>query len=514
MHVLRRTMRSGVKAVGAALAALLTALFALQLSAAPPQQGGSGTSLRFYGNGTGDIDRVKIRIDAPERPADIGATDFTIEFWMRAVPGENNSGACTGGGDNWINGNTIIDRDIYGPGDFGDFGISLYGGRIAFGVNNGSAGQTLCGATNVVNNQWRHIAVVRVRNTGLMQIYVDGVLDAQTTGPTGDVSYRNGRSTSWPKDPFLVFGAEKHDAGPAYPSYRGWLDEVRLSNIRRYNGNFTRPAAPFQPDANTVGLYHFDEGSGNVINDSSGGGSHGERRFGGSPAGPVWSTETPFSGPINTPTPTLTRTPTPTPTATNTPTPTPTATATPVFGPPTIFGPADGASTFDTQPVFSWSSVWTATGYQIELVGVNPPFSGVFDTSDINFRPGSPLLPGAYTWRVRALRLAGPSEWSSPARTLLIASPPGAAPARNLFVTNTPRLSWNRVSGATGYQIQVATNPTFSAPVYDATFSASAFEVVLPPRANGVYFWRVRALYPGGASAWSAVESFTIRASP
>lgn len=492
MRIFKKTTGSGVRISALALTALLTAAFALQLSAAPPQQSGSGTSLRFYGNGTGDIDRVKIRIDAPERPADIGATDFTIEFWMRALPGENNSGACTAVKDNWVNGNIIIDRDIYGPGDFGDFGISLYGGRIAFGVNNGSSSQTLCGATNVANGQWRHIAVVRVRSTGLMQIYVDGALDAQVTGPTGDVSYRNGRSTSWPNDPFLVFGAEKHDIGPAYPSYSGWLDEVRLSNVRRYNGNFTRPSAPFQPDANTVGLYHFNEGSGSVINDSSGGGSHGERRFGGSPAGPVWSTETPFSGPINTPTPT----------------------ATPVFGPPTILGPADGASTLDTQPVFSWSSVWTATGYQIELVGVSPPFSGVFDSNSTSFRPSSPLLPGAYTWRVRALRAAGPSAWSSPARSLLIASPPGAAPARNLFVTNTPRLSWNRVSGATGYQLQVATNAVFSAPVYDTTFPANTFEVVLPPHANGIYFWRVRALYAGSVSAWSAVESFTVRASP
>jgi hypothetical protein len=47
-----------------------------------------GYSLRFYGNGTGDIDRVKIRIDDPTNnlpgpPADIGATDFTIEFWVK-----------------------------------------------------------------------------------------------------------------------------------------------------------------------------------------------------------------------------------------------------------------------------------------------------------------------------------------------------------------------------------------------------------------------------------------------
>ncbi|MBL8164681.1 MAG: LamG domain-containing protein, partial [Anaerolineae bacterium] len=274
---------------------LLIAGFSIELRAEPPRQTSGGTSLRFYGNGTNDIDRVKIRIDGPERPADIGATDFTIEFWMMAIPGENGSSTCSSGGDNWVNGNIIVDRDIYGSGDYGDYGVALYGGVIAFGVNNGTAGTTLCGATNVVDSQWRHIALVRVRNSGLMQIYIDGTLDASTTGPTGDISYRNGRSTSWTDDPFIVIGAEKHDISPIYPSFSGWVDELRLSTVRRYNSNFTPSGTAFQPDANTAALYHLDEGSGNTINDATGGNSNGVRNFGGSPAGPLWSTETPFS---------------------------------------------------------------------------------------------------------------------------------------------------------------------------------------------------------------------------
>ncbi|MCI0442261.1 LamG domain-containing protein, partial [bacterium] len=35
-----------------------------------------GSSLRFFGNGTGDIDRVKIQI-SPQVPADVGTSDFT-----------------------------------------------------------------------------------------------------------------------------------------------------------------------------------------------------------------------------------------------------------------------------------------------------------------------------------------------------------------------------------------------------------------------------------------------------
>ena len=33
-----------------------------------------------------------------------------------------------------------------------------------------------------------------------------------------------------PFGPYLVLGAEKHDAGPSYPSFFGFLDELRIWN--------------------------------------------------------------------------------------------------------------------------------------------------------------------------------------------------------------------------------------------------------------------------------------------
>jgi hypothetical protein len=63
---------------------------------------------------------------------------------MKAAPGDNASGARNEGGDSWINGNIIFDRDIFGPGDYGDDGIALYGGRIAFGTAVGNNGQMIC----------------------------------------------------------------------------------------------------------------------------------------------------------------------------------------------------------------------------------------------------------------------------------------------------------------------------------------------------------------------------------
>ena len=186
------------------------------------------TSLQRSGNGVDDIDRfVKIRIDAPARPADVGSTDFTLEWWrMRALPGENASDAVgCDADDGWIHGNIIFDRDVYFDGDHGDFGVSLTDGRIAFGVGAGASGNTICGVTDVADGAWHHVAVTRRFSDGRLRIYVDGVLDAE--GPAGgvgnnrNVSYkRNDRPTSYPNsDPFLVEiePPGEHDAGPPLP---------------------------------------------------------------------------------------------------------------------------------------------------------------------------------------------------------------------------------------------------------------------------------------------------------
>jgi PKD repeat protein len=259
-------------------------------------------ALRFYGNGFGDIDRVKVLVDdpltvEPGPPVDVGATDFTIEFWMRALAEENGAPAVAcGANENWIYGNIIVDRDRYGQDR--KFGVSMAGGVIVFGVTgDGTGARTVCGRTRVDDGRWHHVAVTRERGTGVMAVFVDGALEGSGVGPGGDVSYPDdgvpGDFCGGPcvnSDPYLVFGAEKHDAGPAFPSFSGWLDEVRVSDAVRYRGSFAVPGR-FEPDGNTVALYHFDEGAGDRVLDTSGapgGPSHGVRKFGGNPPGPEW----------------------------------------------------------------------------------------------------------------------------------------------------------------------------------------------------------------------------------
>lgn len=252
-----------------------------------------GFALEFFGTGSGDIDRVKIPLE-PDGPVNVGG-DLTIEFWLKAPPGVN-AGVVRTGLDGWITGNILIDRDVYYAGDHGDYGLSLGGGRLAFGLAVGGEGQTMVGATDLADGSWRHVAVTREKETGRMCLYVDGKLDAEGVGPPGDARYRVGRATDWPNsDPFLVLGAEKHDAGPEYPSFHGLLDDLRISDVVRYTESFTPPTGPAETDDHTVLLLRFDEGEGDITHDSSPHSRHGQIRIGGPHRGPRWSSDTPWS---------------------------------------------------------------------------------------------------------------------------------------------------------------------------------------------------------------------------
>jgi Calx-beta domain-containing protein/concanavalin A-like lectin/glucanase superfamily protein len=286
-------------------AALLLALAMLV-----PLGAADAGSIRFFGNGANDIDRIKIRVDPPGPPADIGAGNFTIEFWIKGSAADNsNTVRCGSGVYGWIDGNIILDRDRFNLPR--SFGLSLGSGRVAFGANvDNMALATLCGSRGVLDGQWHHVAVTRSGSE--IRLFVDGVADGSINGIGGDLSYPNnaqpqpgncGSPNGCPNDPFLVVGAEKHDAFPASRlAFNGLIDELRLSNNARYTGSFSVPTTPFTSDANTAALYHFDEAttgsctSGTVIGDSAtGGASPGVCFFGGSPGGPVWSADSPFA---------------------------------------------------------------------------------------------------------------------------------------------------------------------------------------------------------------------------
>jgi hypothetical protein len=274
----------------------------------------STASVRFFGTGGGTaVDRIKVPVDPPA-PADVGAGDFTIEFWMKGTlagnvtpsDGYRASGDTEESNVDWIFGNIIVDRDIFGPGP--DWGMSIHRdgslrdrGVLRFGTENGppdSTQDTLQGRVHVLDGSWHHVAFVRERASGRKRIYVDGVLDVVSAASvsTGNLSYPDGRPTSYPdSDPFLVFGAEKHGypGTSSFPSFAGWIDEIRVWSVARSAAEIdAAKAQSVAPSSPGLVLYlRLEEGSGTTLTDATGGNT--ATLYSGVPGNGEWSTDTP-----------------------------------------------------------------------------------------------------------------------------------------------------------------------------------------------------------------------------
>jgi hypothetical protein len=87
----------------------------------------------------------------------------------------------------------------------------------------------------------------------------------------------------------------------------------------------------------------------------------------------------------------------------------------------------------------------------------------------------------------------------------------GSAPIRNYYTTATPTLTWNRVSFAIGYEIQVSKSSSFAPLAYTTQANSSALQVTTTPLPDGMYYWRARVKRLDGAwGPWSTVESFIV----
>jgi len=135
--------------------------------------------------------------------------DFTIEYWIKTTQ------TGTSGG-NWFNGIGIVDAEV--GGSTNDFGTSLSGSKLAFGI--GNSDYTIYSNASINDGTWKHVAVTRTKSTGAMAIYINGVLDQ-----TGTSSNR--LSLSAPSS--LRFGGMQ--TGVNY--FNGALDDIRIWYVVR-----------------------------------------------------------------------------------------------------------------------------------------------------------------------------------------------------------------------------------------------------------------------------------------
>jgi hypothetical protein len=140
-----------------------------------------------------------------------------------------------------------------------------------------------CSGVSAALGTWVHVAVTR-DSSGTRRFFVDGVLrDVQNN--TASPANSNG---------VLTFGR----AGEYNDEYlAGLIDEVRISDVAIYATAFVPPTAPLSSDSTTEGLWHMDEGSGQVVVDSSGNGRDGTlgSSSGSDAADPTWSMDSPMA---------------------------------------------------------------------------------------------------------------------------------------------------------------------------------------------------------------------------
>ena len=200
-----------------------------------PQQGNSSV-MYFAGEET--------YLEIPDSADwNFGSNDFTIEMWvnMPDVGFQQNDELAT-----IISqaNTTSLYTALYwvtNSNSYNSKGFNFY-------AKTGGGGELFNFATGVEgikNYEWNHVAVVR--NGTSWKIYVNGIERASRTGSDTLVDW------SYP----LRLGTLWHSSGP-YREWKGYLDEVRISNVARYTAAFTPPTEQFVTDANTKLLIHGD----------------------------------------------------------------------------------------------------------------------------------------------------------------------------------------------------------------------------------------------------------------
>jgi len=100
-----------------------------------------------------------------------------------------------------------------------------------------SATQPTWSTTTLTLNAWQHIAVVRDKTSELIRMFKDGIEQAAS-----NTKILNTVSIFSPIANLPRLGARSSTANYYY---KGYIDELRISNIARWTSNFTPPAMPY-----------------------------------------------------------------------------------------------------------------------------------------------------------------------------------------------------------------------------------------------------------------------------
>ena len=185
-----------------------------------------------------------------------------------------------------------------------------------------------------------------------------------------------------------------------------------------------------------------------------------------------------------------------------------------ILGVPTLLTPANNSFNNALAGNVTWSAVTGAANYDVRIAtdaGFNNIIASQNDLAVTTFGFAGLVTNQKYFWQVRAKNAEGTSAFSSAfGFTTVLAQATLIAPANN--ATQIPlntTLSWNAVSGATLYHVQVATNANFTTLIFENE-SVAALSVALN-NLNGKtnYFFRVHGYNASNEGPFSNANMFT-----
>ena len=179
-----------------------------------------------------------------------------------------------------------------------------------------------------------------------------------------------------------------------------------------------------------------------------------------------------------------------------------------------IIQPANQATGISANYTFTWDALPGAIIYELEF-SRDANFANI-DTVIRTAKTSAvvpSLLPGEilYYWRI----LANNGGYKKPTTTRTFTTgtfpPTLQLPAQNAVLsTNQVDFSWDAVSSAGSYKIQIATNPNFTlASIQKEIDSINGTSISVKLTANKKHFWRVASEINGIAGAYSAARTVT-----
>lgn len=171
--------------------------------------------------------------------------DFTIEAWL--------STSSSPQGGSFSEGSALVFADVEKI-QANDFAAAILNDKFLFSV--GMPDTPAVSTTSITSGKWLHVAATRNHTTGILMVFVNGVLEGSAVGSTQPLA----------DEPSIQIGGR-----PGRNFYSGSLSDVRIWSLVRSQAeilaNMRHRLSGGEPGL--VGYYRLDEQGGLVAHDSA-----------------------------------------------------------------------------------------------------------------------------------------------------------------------------------------------------------------------------------------------------